>query len=65
MGARREGELAGRREGELVGRREGELEANRMVARNLLKKSFSWDDVAEITGLSLNEIKELSQKNTH
>jgi predicted transposase/invertase (TIGR01784 family) len=53
MGARREGELAGK------------LEANQVIARNLLKKNFSWDDVAEITGLSLNEIKELSQKNTH
>ena len=42
-------------EGKLEGRLEGKLEA----ARNAVKKGFSLEDIAEITGLPLETVQKL------
>ncbi|MGL9779672.1 MAG: Rpn family recombination-promoting nuclease/putative transposase, partial [Wolbachia sp.] len=53
----------GREEGILIGhekgREEGEKQAKIAVAKNSLKTGVSIDVIAEITGLSLDEIKRL------
>ncbi|OJH30280.1 hypothetical protein Wxf_03235 [Armadillidium vulgare] len=49
----------GRQEGILIGEEKGEIKAKIAVAKNSLKAGVSIDVIAEITGLSLDEIKEL------
>jgi predicted transposase/invertase (TIGR01784 family) len=52
---RAEGEAKGRAEGEAKGRAEGKTE----IALNMLKKGLSIEDVAELTGLSLDYLRTL------
>lgn len=42
-----------------IGRREGVEERNIEIARNLLKKNMNIQDISEVTGLPLSEIKKL------
>jgi predicted transposase/invertase (TIGR01784 family) len=55
----REGEQKGLREGERKGLREGERKGKLEVAKNLLGKKVSAGDIADVTGLSLEEVKNL------
>ncbi len=61
--ATQKGRQEGRDEGILIGheksREEGEKQAKIAVAKNSLKAGVSIDVIAEITGLSLDEIKKL------
>ena len=41
-------------------REEGEKAKSLAIARNLLKRNMAITDIAEITGLSLDEIKNLA-----
>lgn len=52
----------GRKEGRIEGRIEGKIEAKIETARAALKKGFSPEDVAEITGLPLNEVLVLKRE---
>jgi predicted transposase/invertase (TIGR01784 family) len=52
---RAEGEAKGRAEGEAKGRAEGKTE----IALNMFKKGVSIEDVAELTGLSLDYLRAL------
>ena len=52
---RQEGILIGHQKGKVEGKIEGKIE----VAKNSLKAGVSIDIIAEITGLSLDEIKKL------
>jgi predicted transposase/invertase (TIGR01784 family) len=54
-----EGELKGKLEGRLEGRLEGKREGKREIARNLKKLGIPLDQIAEGTGLSLEDIAEL------
>ena len=54
--ARAEGEEKGRAEG----RAEGQNQAQREVAQKLILRGFHHDEIAQLTGLSVSEIKELS-----
>ncbi len=49
----------GRREGIQIGHQKGKIEGKIEVAKNSLKAGVSIDVIAEITGLSLDEIKKL------
>ena len=49
----------GRREGIEIGKSEGVEERNIEIARNLLKKNMNIQDISEVTGLPLSEIKKL------
>ncbi|OAT79813.1 hypothetical protein [Desulfotomaculum copahuensis] len=53
------GKLEGLREGKLAGLKEGELKGKLAVARAALRKGFSVDDVAGITGLNREEVFKL------
>ncbi|UPA54736.1 Rpn family recombination-promoting nuclease/putative transposase [Wolbachia pipientis] len=53
------GHEKGRAEGKQEGREEGEKQAKIAVAKNSLKAGVSIDVIAQITGLSLDEIKKL------
>ncbi len=54
-----EGRAEGLAEGEAKGRAEGRAEANRETARKMLAKGMGIDDIADMTGLTPDEIKEL------
>ena len=49
----------GRREGIEIGKSEGVEERNIEIARNLLKKNMNIQDISEVIGLPLSEIKKL------
>ena len=51
-----EGEIKGKKQGE----KEGEQKATRNIALNMLKSSMNIDDIAKLTGLSLQEIEQLN-----
>ena len=53
--ARKAGKAEGKAEGEAKGKAEGKME----VAKRLLAKGMKIEDVADVTGLSIKEIKEL------
>ena len=55
---RKEGEDNGRREGEDKGRREGDKLASRRIARNLASINMDERQIATMTGLSLEEVRE-------
>ncbi|PKK88563.1 MAG: hypothetical protein CVV64_18350 [Candidatus Wallbacteria bacterium HGW-Wallbacteria-1] len=55
-----EGKLEGKREGMREGMREGELKGKIEVATNMLKAGLSATQVAEFTGLSLDELNSLT-----
>ena len=57
--AAQESKAEGIAEGIAQGIIEGELKKATEIARNLLKKNMSWQDVAAVTGLSEAEIKAL------
>ncbi|WP_265033904.1 RpnC/YadD family protein [Wolbachia endosymbiont (group A) of Sicus ferrugineus] len=48
--------------GILIGEEKGEMKAKIAVAKNSLKAVVSIDVIAEITGLSLDEIKQLQEE---
>ena len=49
----------GYKQGEEKGKEEGKNERNMEIAKKLLKKQMSTKDIAEVTGLSVEEIKKL------
>ena len=57
------GKLEGRKEGEykgrLQGKQEGELEAKQETARKLKARGMLLEDIAEVTGLSMEILKNL------
>ncbi|KLU59343.1 hypothetical protein CEB3_c43290 [Peptococcaceae bacterium CEB3] len=57
---RKEGRKEGRTEGRKEGRTEGRKEALKTMARKLLLKGMTIDEVTEITGLSKEEIQSLA-----
>ncbi|MGL9718230.1 MAG: Rpn family recombination-promoting nuclease/putative transposase, partial [Wolbachia sp.] len=57
-----EGKKEGIQIGHEKGREEGEKHAKVAVAKNSLKAGVSIDVIAEITGLSLDEIKQLREE---
>jgi predicted transposase/invertase (TIGR01784 family) len=48
------------REGEQKGRQEGRQEGLYIAARNALRKRMSHDDVADLTGLSIEEVQRIA-----
>ncbi len=46
--------------GFVVGREEGELSASQRAARNMLARNYPVNDIVEITGLSVEDIRELA-----
>jgi predicted transposase YdaD len=58
---RREGREEGREEGKKEGREEGRIEKALIIAKNLLKKDMSIEDVCDATGLSKQQVKEVSE----
>ena len=54
----KEGKLEGIKEGKLEGIKEGKLE----VAKKLLNKKFSIEEIAGLTGLPVEEIQKLTDK---
>jgi predicted transposase/invertase (TIGR01784 family) len=54
-----EGEARGKAEGKAEGIAEGELKKARELAKKLLKKKIPLDEVAELTGLSVEELAKL------
>ena len=54
------GEAKGRAEGEAKGRAEGEAKGRADTARNLLQMGFDAAQIAQATGLSLEEVQSLS-----
>ncbi|MGL9719132.1 MAG: Rpn family recombination-promoting nuclease/putative transposase, partial [Wolbachia sp.] len=59
---REEGIQIGEEKGILIGKEKGEMKAKIAVARNSLKAGVSIDVIAQITGLSLDEIKQLREE---
>ena len=57
-----EGEKLGRAEGERLGREKGRAETMKEVAKKLLKQNMEIESVAEITGLSIEEIEKLKEE---
>ena len=60
---RKEGREEGRKEGRKEGREEGKKEEKKQIALNLLKISMPDQSIAEITGLSLEDIIQLKNHN--
>ncbi|WP_353269703.1 Rpn family recombination-promoting nuclease/putative transposase [Wolbachia endosymbiont (group A) of Myopa testacea] len=58
--AKQEGRQEGIQIGHEKGRKEGEKQAKIAVAKNLLKAGVSIDIIAQTTGLTVNEVKDLS-----
>jgi predicted transposase/invertase (TIGR01784 family) len=56
---RLEGRLEGQREGRLEGRLEGQREGIYITAKNLFRMNMPLDKIAEATGLTLEEVKNL------
>ena len=57
--ARREGEQRGLRKGRQEGRREGRQDGLRETARKMKERNVNWDQIADYTGLSPDEIAKL------
>ena len=61
--ARAEGRAEGKAEGRVVGRAEGSKENAISVARKMLKtERFSHEEIADFSGLTVDEVKELATK---
>jgi predicted transposase/invertase (TIGR01784 family) len=56
-----EGKIEGLQEGIERGLQEGKKEREIQIAKNLLLKNQSFDFISEITGLSIDEIKEIEK----
>jgi predicted transposase/invertase (TIGR01784 family) len=54
-----EGKEEGLIEGRMEGKEEGKSEEKRNIARNLKQKNMSIDAISDVTGLSIEEIREL------
>jgi predicted transposase/invertase (TIGR01784 family) len=54
-----EGVAEGIAEGEIMGKVEGRIEGKEETARNMKAKGYPVADIAEITGLSIEEIEKL------
>ena len=54
------GETKGRAQGELIGMERGEQKKAATIAKNLLKKGMSLEDVSDATGLSKQQVDELT-----
>jgi predicted transposase/invertase (TIGR01784 family) len=57
--AHKKGKAEGLAEGVAKGRAEGRVEERKENARKMKVKGFSAEDIAEITGLSVEEIEKL------
>ena len=57
------GKLEGRKEGRKEGKLEGKLEGKSEIAKNAIKKNFDNQTISELTGLTIEEIEKLRQKN--
>ncbi|MCA7011011.1 Rpn family recombination-promoting nuclease/putative transposase [Wolbachia endosymbiont of Tribolium confusum] len=60
--ATQKGRKEGRQEGIQIGHEKGKIEGKIEVAKNSLKAGVSIDVIAEITGLSVDEIKQLQEE---
>jgi len=59
---RKEGRIEGRIEGKIEGKMEGKMEGKIETAKAALRKGFSPEDVAEITGLPLDKVLDLKRE---
>ena len=50
------------RSGKIEGKIEGERNRNIEIAKSMLNKNYSFDEITELTGLSEEEIEELKEK---
>lgn len=57
-----EGLKLGREEGRKEGREEGAEEKNKEVIINMINKGYGYDDISDITGKTIEEIKEIKEK---
>ena len=57
-----EGKAEGLAEGRAEGLAEGEARANREIARKMLAKEMPVQDIAELTGISVSELKNLCKQ---
>ena len=57
---RYEGEKRGEKRGEARGEKKGILKSKLETARNMLKEKFSIETISRLTGLSINQIKNIS-----
>ena len=60
-GARAEGKAEGKAE-EAIGEAKSEIKKAKNIATNLLKKNMPIENIADITGLTISEVKELQKK---
>ena len=60
--AQMEGKSEGRIEGKLEGKLEGEIQKAKFVANKLIFRGFTNGDIAELTGLGIEEIKTLRKE---
>ena len=59
IGAERRGEERGLRKGKAEGRKEGKEEGKSELVKNMLSRGLSGEQIAQFTGLSVEEIKAL------
>jgi predicted transposase/invertase (TIGR01784 family) len=57
---RAEGRQEGRQEGREEGRQEGSLEKAYAFARKLIRRNMPFEEICELTDLSLDEVKRLA-----
>jgi len=62
---RQEGELLGERRGELLGKQQGRQEAKQEVALNMLRSGMNVEQIAQFTGLSLQQIQQLQSESNN
>ena len=58
-----EGKKEGYEEGKEIGYEEGKRKASKKIALKLLARNYPLDEIADITDLSIDEIKKLEQYN--
>ncbi len=58
----KEVELRGKQEGELLGKQQGRQEAKQEVALNMLRSGIPVSQIAQFTGLSLQQIQQLQSE---
>lgn len=57
------GRKEGKEEGRIEGKKEGKEEGRKEFALKLLAHNYPLDEIADLTGLSIDEIKNLEQHN--
>ena len=55
------GEEKGLEKGLKKGKKEGEKNKSLEIAKNMLKKSYKIEDIAELSGLSIDEIEKINK----